>query len=569
MKMNYIHIFSFFSLASAVSKNYCPLLGPVYPTPKSLGTDSAFHAAKQNISSTLDAVVAGNSSLLGSTYNTNTTSLSVQLWSTNDSTPLFEYYYTSPLTRSSSIGVTDVDEDTVFRIGSASKLLTVLLLLIEKGDVVLSDHVVKWVPELADAAKQLRCNATDRWDRIDHVQWEELTLRDLATQLSGISRDYGFGDLAASGVDLTAYGFPQPSEAPPCGGILTGVCDRAQFFRGLLQEHPSFPISYTPSYSNANFEILGFVLEAMTNTTYETLLHRDLVEPLGLKHLTYSAPADKYGIIPWDAATSYWAVNTGAETPAGGLYASTKDVTTLGRAILNNHLLSPAHTRRWMKPATHTGSLDFSVGAPWEILSFPTSRVVDVYTKSGDLGSYSSMLGLLPDHSFGFTILAAGNSTSAVVQAVLLSMMETLVPALDAAAKEEAALRFTGIYTHNSTNSSIVITTDEGPGLNVEAWVNDSVDIIQSIGLLEGYTAAPSIRLYPTGLENADQLSFVAIIQQLGSQPNGVPCTDWFVVDSTVYGNVGLDEFLFDLDSAGNAVAVSPRVMRTVLHKSF
>jgi hypothetical protein len=256
---------------------------------------------------------------------------------------------------------------------------------------------------------------------------------------------------------------------------------------------------------------------------------------------------------------------------AGGLYASTKDMVKLGRAVLNSTLLSPAMTRRWMKPATHTGSLTASVGAPWEIYTIPTSRAVDVYTKSGDLGSYSSMTALSPDHGVGFTILAAGNETTAVVQTLTQAMMEMLVPALDAAAKEEAVVRFTGTYTHhdnnNKTNSSITITTDDGPGLKVEDWVNDSVDMIATIEALAGYTSTPSVRLYPTGLESSEQVSFIAIIQQLESvsSSSDVPCTTWFEVDSQVYGNVGVDEFLFEVDGRGDAVGLSPRALRTVL----
>lgn len=242
----------------------------------------------------------------------------------------------------------------------------------------------------------------------------------------------------------------------------------------------------------------------------------------------------------------------------------------LGRAVLNSTLLSPAMTRRWMKPATHTSSLTASVGAPWEIYTIPTSRAVDVYTKSGDLGSYSSMTGLSPDHGVGFTILAAGNDTTTVVEALTQAMMQKLVPALDAAAKEEAVSRFTGTYAHNNSNSSITVTTDGGPGLKVDDWVNDSVDMIATIQTLAGYTSAPSVRLYPTGLESLGKISFIALIQQLDSTSSSseVPCTTWFEVDSQVYGNVGVDEFLFEVDSQGDAVGLSPRALRTVLPRA-
>lgn len=184
----------FFCVAGAASVNYCPLLGAVYPSPKTLCNDTAFQTVKHNLSLSLDEIVAGKSSLFGSTYVSNTTSLSVQIWSTRSSNPEFEYYYTSPLTKNASVGVTEVDENTVFRIGSASKLWTVLLLLIEKGDTVLSDRVVKWVPELADAARELGQD----FDGINHVDWSEVTLFELASQLSGIARDCEFSFLVFS-----------------------------------------------------------------------------------------------------------------------------------------------------------------------------------------------------------------------------------------------------------------------------------------------------------------------------------------------------------------------------------
>ena len=55
-----------------------------------------------------------------------------------------------------------------------------------------------------------------------------------------------------------------------------------------------------------------------------------------------------------------------------------------------------------MKPVTHTSSLTSSVGAPWEIFRMKIPRgVVDLYTKGGDIGVYSSLLVLVPDYDVG------------------------------------------------------------------------------------------------------------------------------------------------------------------------
>jgi hypothetical protein len=269
---------------------------------------------------------------------------------------------------------------------------------------------------------------------------------------------------------------------------------------------------------------------------------------------------------------------------AGGLYSSTKDMSTLGRAILNSTLLSPAATRRWMKPASHTSSLDFAVGAPWEIFSVHQSgRTVDLYTKAGDFGNYSSMTALSPDHNVGFTILAAGDGTTALVAALSDAITGEIVPALEQAGKEEASKTFSGTYASlPTTNSSITINTacDCAPGLKVERWISDSVDMFEVIARIVGVEDV-AIQLYPTGLRSpgpaSSNVSFRAIFESSAPGQQAVKdagpftrsCSTWETVDRYVYGNVGIDEFLFEVDVAtGDAVSISPRAVRETLPKS-
>lgn len=361
------------------------------------------------------------------------------------------------------------------------------------------------------------------------------------------------------------------------------------------------PTSFTPIYSNAAIQILSYALEAITNKTYGTLLEEYLFEPLGLNDSYYDVPTDNVGIIPGNAMTSLWGLSAGDETPyvpplflqcfpscvndldrAGGLYASIKDLSTVGRSILNNTLLSPATTRRWLKPITHTASLSYSVGAPWEIFSFENvdGRIVDLYTKSGDLGAYSSMTVLLPDYNVGFTILAAGEGTTALVATLTDIVANALIPALEAAAREEADIIYTGTYSAPDTaktNSSLVISIDDGPGLKLEQWISDSVDMSQVLEALNRIDT-PDIRLYPTGLQQKRNgclyQSFRAVFGSSTSSGESLgPVTGssitWELVDSYKYGNVGVDEFLFELDAGtGEVVSVSPRALRESLQKS-
>jgi hypothetical protein len=222
--------------------------------------------------------------------------------------------------------------------------------------------------------------------------------------------------------------------------------------------------------------------------------------------------------------------------------------------------------------------LSYSVGAPWEIFSFENvdGRTVDLYTKSGDLGAYSSMTALLPDYNVGFTILAAGEGTTALVAALTDTVANALIPALEEAAREEADNVYTGTYSAQ-TNSSSVISIDDGPGLRLEQWISNSVDMFQVIRALNGIDT-PDIRLYPTGLQQKRNgclyQSFRAVFGSLESAGEAIgPVTGssitWELVDSYKYGNVGVDEFLFELDAGtGEVVSVSPRALRESLQKS-
>jgi hypothetical protein len=52
------------------------------------------------------------------------------------------------------------------------------------------EPVAKWVPELRDAAKKLRNNATMPNDKINHLRWDEVTIGELASHLAGVIREY-------------------------------------------------------------------------------------------------------------------------------------------------------------------------------------------------------------------------------------------------------------------------------------------------------------------------------------------------------------------------------------------
>lgn len=153
----------------------CPLLGPDIPPPYKLSSSDIWKNATANTTSILKAAISAN------LYKSANTSWAVEVFSIHEARPLYSFYHTAT-ELATSPGTKKVDTDSFFRIGSISKLWTVFIFLIEVGDVRFNDPVTKWVPELRALAKGPK-------DPVNKVDWNSITLGNLASQMSGLGRD--------------------------------------------------------------------------------------------------------------------------------------------------------------------------------------------------------------------------------------------------------------------------------------------------------------------------------------------------------------------------------------------
>ena len=156
----------------------CPLLGPDFPPPQKLSTSKLSSAAGASFLK----LVNDSTTISGSD------AISVSLFSLDEDAPIFEYHSSPTSLAASPNSVRTINSDSIYRVGSISKLFTVWTLLIEIGDSYLSQPVTKFVPELASATKY-GANGSTKYDEIDNVRWEEVTLRALASYMAGIARD--------------------------------------------------------------------------------------------------------------------------------------------------------------------------------------------------------------------------------------------------------------------------------------------------------------------------------------------------------------------------------------------
>jgi CubicO group peptidase (beta-lactamase class C family) len=142
-----------------------------------------------------------------------------------------------------------VDEHTIYRIGSISKIFTMLSMMRARDDGILSldDSIHKHVPSFS--VKPVP-GATS--------SLESITFQSLATHMAGITRE-------------------TPCDDQPCRMNDEEAWKRISETRQIL---PSYSM---PIYSNLGFEILGHATKIATKSkTYESMIDRTIIVPLNL-----------------------------------------------------------------------------------------------------------------------------------------------------------------------------------------------------------------------------------------------------------------------------------------------
>ncbi|MFF4172283.1 serine hydrolase domain-containing protein [Streptomyces sp. NPDC001744] len=227
--------------------------------------------------------------------------------------------------RTRTVGVRDrvtgapMDVRSRFRIGSVSKTFStvVLLQLVQEGRLTLDSPVNTYLPGL--------------------LPDDRITVRHLLTHRSGLAdyTDRMFAD--------TVPGFES-------------VRNRVFSFQELVDLSLALPRTTEPGvsykYSNANFVVVGMLIEKLTSRPVADAYQRRVFEPLGLRDTSYVHPETRIegrhvrGYLHPDAAgdplvdsteqTVSWAQS------AGAVISSPADLNTFTGALMRGRLLSPA-----------------------------------------------------------------------------------------------------------------------------------------------------------------------------------------------------------------------------------
>lgn len=328
--------------------------------------------------------------------------------------------------------------DTVFEIGSTTKVFTSLLLadMVRRGEVALSDPVAKFLPP--------GVKVPERGGR-------SITLLDLATQSSG---------LPGLPTNLT----PKDAANPYADYSV----DQLYQFLGTYQLTRDIGAQY--EYSNLGVGLLGHALARRAGMDYEALVRSRICGPLEMEstQITLSPEMkarfavghnqDLKPVANWDLPTL---------AGAGALRSSVNDMLAFVAANLGYRQtpLAPAMAAM-VAERRPTGTPGMEIGLAWHIFTVPD----EIVWHNGGTGGYRSFMGYSAKSRVGVVVLSNA-FTGAGVDDIGLHVLDSNRPLI--ALRKEISVNpklFDGyVGRYQIAPNFIVAVTREGDHLFAQA----------------------------------------------------------------------------------------------------
>lgn len=214
-----------------------------------------------------------------------------------------------------------ITSDMYFRIGSCTKSFTttMILILVDKGFLSITDTVNKWFPKV--------------------IHGDKITLEMLANMTSGI-RSYSADEKFVKDLKQFIYKYWTEEELINIGLKDGPECEPGKCWR----------------YCNTNTVMLGMIASKVTNKSYEDLLKELILDPLGMSNTIYPLTPDLpipfvHGYSDfrnefYDQST-FW--NPSWARGAGAIVSNIDDLLTWAEAVGKGSLLSDASKKAQLR----------------------------------------------------------------------------------------------------------------------------------------------------------------------------------------------------------------------------
>jgi len=256
-----------------------------------------------------------------------------------------------------------------YRIGSITKVFTAIITfqLIEEGKLSLDTKLSQYFPTIKNADNIIIKNMLNHTSGIyDYLQWEDYYTKK--------SEDYTREDL----------------------------------LKLITQGKPEFKPGQDSSYSNSNYLLLGYIIEAITGKSFADNIKTRITDKIGLAN-TYVETSEKeyakrnasynYNGETWTKETE---TNPTFTLAAGAIVSSPEDLTKLMQNLFEGNLVSKSSLEQMEKTNTKTW-----IG--YGLFKAPFYKKIG-YGHSGRVDEFNSFVGYFPEDNLAFSFLSNGTN---------------------------------------------------------------------------------------------------------------------------------------------------------------
>jgi len=270
-----------------------------------------------------------------------------------------------------------VDADTVFEIGSITKVFTGTLLadLVEKGKVSLDDPIEKYLPKTVTVPSR---------------GGKKITLHNLATHMSGLPR-------VPDNVEVVDLKDPYAKYT------------KDKLYDFLSQYELERDIGATYEYSNLGVGLLGHILGLITGQSYEKMIQKVITKPLHMK----STGIKLRGRTKKRMATGHAngkAVGPWSFDCLAGCGALRSTATDMAEFMSANMGLTKTPIAETLQRATgeriDTGIPDLTIGLGWHVSNLNDTSFV---WHNGGTHGFHAFCGFVPATNKGVVVLTNSN----------------------------------------------------------------------------------------------------------------------------------------------------------------
>jgi CubicO group peptidase (beta-lactamase class C family)/D-alanyl-D-alanine dipeptidase len=279
--------------------------------------------------------------------------------------------------------------DTVYRIGSVSKLFTdiAIMQLVERGelnlDAPVTDYLIDFHPK--------------------NPFGTPITLRQLMSHRSGLLRE------------------------PPVGNYFeTSQPTLVATVHSLNDTELVFAPNTHTKYSNAAIAVVGYLLEAQNHKPFAQYLKSSVLDPMGLRHSSFEPQPAIVANLATGKMWTYDGLTFEAPTfqlgmaPAGSMYSTVNDLGHFVSVLLaqgkteNGAILKSATLEQmWSPQFPNPGGRVFGLG--FIVRSLDGHRLVG---HGGAIYGFATTVDLLPEDKVGVVVVATKDAVNAVTERI-------------------------------------------------------------------------------------------------------------------------------------------------------